>query len=127
MDNKLKISFSNSREIRIGAPYMMADLNVEGLDIEIPNACWQDKFAISKDKKIIALVSFDLSDNEPGFEVYIIDTDKKTTTKTKRIFGLLNKISIDDRKIKFNKFLYDKTKSKTGELCCNIDEELEIG
>ncbi|HEV7350785.1 hypothetical protein [Telluribacter sp.] len=105
---------------------MMADLQLVGLDLVIPNGCWQDKFAISKDKKFIALISFDLSDNEPGFEIYIINTDKKTIAKTKRIFGLVNNISIIDRKIKFNKFLYDKTKSKTGELCCNIDDELDI-
>lgn len=111
----------------MGSPYMMADLHLEGLDLEMPNACWQDKFAISKDRKFIALICFDLSDNEPGFQIYIIDTFKKTITKTERMFGLVNKISIDDKKIKFNKFLFDKTKSKTGELCCNIDDELEIG
>ena len=127
MESRLKISFSNRQEIRMGSPYMMADLHLEGLDFEIPNACWQDKFATSKDRKFIALISFDLSDNEPGFEIYIIDTDKKTITKTERMFGLVNKISIDEGKIKFNKFLFDKTKSKTGELCCNIDEELESG
>lgn len=126
MENKLKVIFSNRREIRMDSPYMRADLKIEGLDIVIPNACWQDKFAISEDKKFMALVSFDLSDNEPGFEIYIIDTDNKTITKTKRIFGLVNNICIVDRKIKFNKFLYDKTKSKTGELCCNIDDELDI-
>ncbi len=126
MENKLKISFSNRREIRMGSPYMMADLHVEGLDIVIPKACWQDKFAISKDRNFIALISFELSDNEPGFEIYIINTNKKTITKTKRIFGLINNISIIDKKIKFNKFLYNKTKSKKGELCCNIDDELDI-
>ena len=126
MENKLKISFSNRREIRMGSPYMMADLHLIGLNIEIPNASWQDKFAISNDEKFISLIGFNLSDNEPGFELYIIDTDKKTITKTKRIFGLVNNISIDGRKIKFNKFLYDKTKSQAGELCCNIDDELDI-
>ena len=110
----------------MGSPYMMADLNLEGIDIEIPNACWQDKFAMSKDRKYIALISFDLAKNQPGFEIYIIDTDRKKITKTKRILGLVNKIRIEDRKIKFNKFIYDKTKSKSGELCCNINEELEI-
>ena len=126
METKIKISFSDRREIRMGSPYMRADLKVEGLDLIIPKACWQDKFAISKDKKFIALVSFDLSENEPAFEIYIIDKDKNTITKTKRIFGLLNKIRIVDRKIMFNKFIYDKRKSKTGELCCNFDDELDI-
>jgi hypothetical protein len=126
MENKIRISFSNRQEIRMGSPYMMADLHLDGLDIEIPNACWQDKFAISKDKKFIALIGFDLTDNESGFKIFIIDTEKKSITKTKRIFGLVNKISIDDRKIKFNKFVFDKTKSKSSELCCNIDDELDI-
>lgn len=126
MKNKLKVIFSNRREIRMGSPYMRADLKIEGLDIVIPDACWQDKFAISVNKKFMALVSFDLSYNKPGFKIYIIDTDNKTITKTKRIFGLVNNISIVDRKIKIDKFLYDKTKSKSGELCCNIDDELDI-
>jgi hypothetical protein len=126
MENKLKISFSHRREIRMGSPYMSADLHLEGLDFEIANACWQDKFAISKDEKFLALVSFELKDNKPGFEIHIIDTDRKTVTKTKRISGLVNEIMIEDRKIKFNRFLYDKSKSKAGELCCNIDDELDI-
>jgi hypothetical protein len=126
MENNLQVTFSNRQEIRMGSPYMRADLKIEGIDIAIPNASWQDKFAISKDNKFIALVSFDLAGNEPAFKIYIIDTDKKTIRKTKRIFGLVNNISIVERKIKFNKFLYDKTKSKTGELCCNIDEEIDI-
>lgn len=127
MENEVKINFSNRNEIRMGSPYMSADLHLDGLDIEIPKACWQDKFAISEDKKFVALIGFDFMDNEPGFEIFIINTDKKTITKTNRIFGLVNKISIDGRKIKFNKFLYDKTKSKAGELCCNIDDEVGIG
>ncbi len=45
------------------SPYTMADLQLEGLDIEISNGCWQDKFAISKDKEFITLISFDFSDN----------------------------------------------------------------
>lgn len=126
MKNKLKISFSNKREVRMGSPYMMADLHLEGLDIEIPNVCWQDKFAISKDKKLVALVSFELSSNEPGFVIYLINTDKKVITKTDRNFGLINEISIDEKKIRINKFLFDKTKSKVGELCLNVDEEYDI-
>ena len=110
----------------MGSPYMLAQLHLIGLDIEIPNATWQDKFAVSEDEKFIALIGFDFKDNEPGFEIFIINTDKKSITKTNRIFGLINKISIEGRKIKFNKFLFDKTKSKAGELCCNIDDELDI-
>jgi hypothetical protein len=43
-----------------------------------------------------------------------------------RIFGLPTSISIQDGKIKINKFLYDKDKSRTGNLCCNFDEEFDI-
>jgi hypothetical protein len=126
MESNIKIIFSNRREIRMGSPYMIADLNLVGLQMELPQACWQDKFAISNDNKHIALISFNLSGNEPGFEIYIIDTDKKTITKTERISGLVNRISIINRKIKYNKFLFNKSKSKANELCCNIDEEFDI-
>lgn len=126
MDNQVKLSFSNREEIRMGSPYMSADLHLEGLDIKVPNACWQDKFAISKDNKFIVLISFDFSNNEPGFRICIIDTDRKAITHTKRMFGLVNEISIDNRKILLNKFIYDKAKSKTSELCCNVNDEIDI-
>lgn len=127
MLKKIKIKFINRHEIRMGSPYMMADIQIEGLDIEIPNASWQDKYAISKDNKIIILIGFDIAENEPGFELYIIDREKKTVTKTKRALGLINKIRVEGKIIKLNKFIFDRTKTKTGELCCNVDDELEIG
>lgn len=110
----------------MGSPYMMADLKLEGVNVKIPKTSWQDKFAISENKKFIVLIRFELTDNEPGFVFYIINTEKEKVKKTQRIFGLINSVGIENQKIKFNKFLYDKTKSKKGELCCNIDEELEI-
>jgi len=123
----LKILFSNKHEIRMGSPYFIAELTIEGIDIEIPKANWQDKFAISADRKFIILVGFDLAKNEPGFRFHIVDVENKKVVKTKRFRGLVNKMSVKDRKIKFNKFLYSKSESiKNGELCCNTDDEFEI-
>lgn len=126
LKSNLKIKFSNKQEIRMGSPYFIADINLDGIEVKLPKAEWQNKYAISKDKKSIVLIGFDFTNNEPGFKLYIIDVESKKITKSKRILGLINNISLEDKIIKFNKFLYDKSKSKTGELCYHIDEEFEI-
>lgn len=126
MKNNLKIEFKNPQEIRMGSPYMIAELVIHGLNIDLPKNDWQNKYSISSSNKWLALVQFDLTDNEPGFIFYIVDLENEIVTMSKRIEGLLNDLKIDDDKISFNRFVYDKSKSKADGFCCNIDDEILI-
>lgn len=126
MDKRIFVSFSNKQEIRHGSPYMMAELHITGIELNLPNNEWQDKFAISNDEKWLVLVNFDLSDNTPGFVFYIIDLDSKQITTTERYFGLLNDVAVKEGRIIYDKFLYDKDKSQVGKLCCNYRGEITL-
>lgn len=126
MDKQIFVSFSNKQEIRHGSPYMMAELHITGIELDLPNNEWQDKYAISNDEKWLVLVNFDLSDNTPGFVFYIINLKSKKIKITERYFGLLNNVSIKEGKITYDKFLYDKGKSQAGNLCCNHYGEITL-
>ncbi|HEY4617670.1 MAG TPA: hypothetical protein VIH09_05700 [Flavobacterium sp.] len=126
MEGKIKITFKNRNEITMGSPYNLAEIEISGIELNLPKFSWQDKYAISKNKKFITLVYFDFVENEPGFKIYIIDLEKGKSKSSKRLIGLLNKIEIENDTIKLNKFLYSKTKSEYGKLCCNFDEELKL-
>jgi len=124
---KIKVEFENLQEVRMGSPYMIAELKITGLDVDLPKFDWQDKYAMSEDNKRLILVQFDLTGNEPGFIFYIVNTESKKIRKTNRIEGQLNSLEIENNNtIKYNKFLYDKTKSISDNLCCNIDEKIKI-
>lgn len=65
MPNKIKVKFSNRNEIRMGSPYMAADVQIEGLEIDLPTrVTFEDKYAISRDKSLLILVGFDLEKND---------------------------------------------------------------
>ena len=113
-------------EIRMGSPYKTCELKLTGTDLKLPKNGWSDKFAWTKDSKVLALIQWDFENNEPGFQFYIIDTLTDKLTKSERIIGLVNSIKINNDKILYNKFLLDREKSENGKLCCNTDEEYDI-
>lgn len=131
MEEEIKIKFKNKREIRMGSPYNFADIEISGIDLNLPKFSWQDKYVISKNIKTIILVYFEFQKNEPTFKLYKIDIENGKAKSSKRILGLLNKIQIVNETIKINKFVHDKTKSletrnENGEICCNFNEEIEL-
>jgi len=113
-------------EIRMGSPYKTCELKLTGTDLKLPKNGWSDKFAWTKDSKVLALIQWDFENNEPGFHFYIIDPQTDKLTKSERIMGLVNSIKINNNKILYNKFLLDREKSENGKLCCNTDEEYDI-
>jgi hypothetical protein len=115
------------QEVRMGAPYNSCKIELVGQDkINLPKASWQDKYAWTNDSKKLVLIKWDFENNEPGFHLFYIDTETGRTIESKRIFGLPNSISIVDNKVTINKFLFDKTKSVAGKLCCQVNEEFEF-
>ena len=113
-------------EIRMGSPYNLCSLKFIGTKLQLPETEWQDKHAWSEDNKYLILIRWDLTNNEPGFKFYIVDTEKESLRVSNRIDGLINSISIVDSTILYNKFLLDIKKSSGGNLCCNYDEKYSI-
>lgn len=110
----------------MGSPYFYADLEIQGLDIELPQKKWQDKYAIAKNNTLLILVSFDFENNEPGFRFCIIDLVSKEIRESQRIEGLLNSLKIKDHKIFYNKFLYNKQLANIGQTDFSYDEEIDL-
>jgi hypothetical protein len=129
--NQLKrpfqITIINPSEVRMGSPYNICEIELENFDkVKIPKGGWQDIYAWSSDSKRLVLVKWDFKDNIPGFHLVLIDTEIGNTHESQRFYGLPNSISIEENKVKLNKFLHDKQKSSMGKLCCNINEEFEF-
>jgi hypothetical protein len=84
----MKVTFRNLQEIRMGSPYNVAELVLEGRwTPNLPKEDWQDTTSQSEDGRYVGLVAWDTLDNNPGFRVYTIDTVERTFACTKRILG----------------------------------------
>ena len=122
-----QIKVTNAGEVRMGSPYNSCDIELIGFDkIKLPLGGWQDKYAWADDSNRLVLIKWNFESNDPGFHLFIIDIETGQTKESPRLFGLPNRVSFKGDKIIINKFLYDKEKSKPGNLCCNIDEVFEF-
>lgn len=122
-----QVRLTNIDEVRMGSSYNNCNIELVGTDkIKLPNGGWQDKYAWSENSEALALIRWDFENNIPGFHLFLIDTKTGQTKESPRIFGLPNSISFAADKIKINKFLYDKAKTKSGQLCCTIEETFDF-
>lgn len=113
-------------EVRHGSPYMYCQIEFVGTDITLANCLWQNKYAWSDDFSNLVLIKWNFDENEPGFHFYIIDLLSKKIFESERILGLPDSIAVSSKLIKYSKFLYDKRKSGTGDLCCHLSGEYVI-
>ena len=126
-ERPFKIKIINYGEIRMGSPYNGCEIHLVNYDkIKLPNATWQDIYAWSEDSKKLVLVQWNLEKNEPGFHFFIIHIESGEFTRSHRIFGCVNSLVVREDKIIYNKFIYDKAKSSSGQLCCEVDEEYQM-
>ena len=126
-EDLFKVNFINPREIRMGSPYYMCRIEIEGNSkLKVDDAAWQNICACTDDKKYLALIEFNLTNNEPGFHIVIFNTLTGAFRRSDRIMGLVNSISFckDTSMVRYNKFLYTGEKTDAGELIGNNDEEL---
>lgn len=94
MTRQLEVKFKNVREIRMGSPYRLCEIEFTGKWIPpLPAEDWQDLAARSPDGRYLALIRWNTEGNTPGFHVIRIDTKKKVYHKTKRILGLCREIT----------------------------------
>lgn len=104
MKQQLRVKFNNKQEIRMGSPYNMCEITFSGEWIPVlPKDNWQDIKAASANGRYIALVQWNTKQNQPGFHIVRIDTQLKNYHKTKRIFGLCQKVYWEDGKFKWEK------------------------
>lgn len=127
MSRPFIVKIKNPGEIRMGSPYNLCEIELIGFEkIKLPVGGWQDKYAWSEDSKKLVLIEWNFESNEPGFHFYIINTESGNFEKTERISGLPNDVEIIGNKIRYNKFLLDRLKSDSNNLCCNFDEEYTL-
>lgn len=110
----------------MGSPFKTCELELKGIKIDLPKYGWQDKYAWSSNKKYLVLIKWNTDNNEPGFNFYIINTETNSMKISNRKKGMVNRIEIQDQKIHYNKFLFDREKSKNGNQCCDFDEYYKI-
>jgi len=118
-----QVIFKNVNEVRMGSPYNSCDIEIVGTNkIQLPKASWQDKLVWSDDSKTLVLVKWDLDRNNPVFKLVKIDTETGTIQESIRMLGAVNSLKVTDNTVRYNKFYYDKVKSKE-KLCCEIEED----
>ena len=96
MKNPVHIRFKVISEIRHGSPYNITHLIIDGdfpFNINKEEA-WQDKFSWSTNKNSLALIKWELLENEPGFKILTYDFDKNKLYQSNRIIGCCNKIRL---------------------------------
>ncbi len=119
-----QIKMTDVSEIRMGSPYNHCHIELIGTNkIKLPKSGWQDKYAWTSDSKRLVLVKWNLENNIPSFNFFLIDTEKDRTLESKRMLGIVDSISIIGDKVKYKNFLYNKEKSSSENL---FDEEYEF-
>ncbi len=84
----LQVAFFNRREIRMGSPYNVCGIRLYGSWVpELPEADWQDIRAYRPDRKVVALVRWDVPGNVPGFRLWILDTIDEMVETSERFPG----------------------------------------
>jgi hypothetical protein len=101
--NMINVTFSNPSEIRMGSPFNIATLQLDGKwTPQLPEEAWQDITAQSPDGHYVGLVAWRINFlNNPGFRIYSINTQTKSFSKTRRIRGCCQSIEWDDNLKRF--------------------------
>lgn len=97
--------FSDCNEIRMGSPYQIACLRLEGDWIpELREGGWQPLFSRSPDERYLCLVEWDIAGNKPGFRVVLVDEKQKCVEFSQRILGCCESLAWGDDVIVWKAF-----------------------
>jgi hypothetical protein len=89
-----KITFDQIDEIRMGSPYNIARIKVDGgYSPDTAQESFQDKYALSSDGDTCFLVVWDSTRNEPAFTVWKVSDREKSVKKSKLISGACQEIT----------------------------------
>lgn len=94
----LRAYFDDCAEIRMGSPFRLCRLRLEGAWIPpVPNDLgWQNLSATSPDDRFVALVRWDHVGNNPGFRILTVDCRDRTVRMTERIPGCCESLAWRD-------------------------------
>lgn len=102
----LRVIFRNIREIRMGSPYNVCEVEFCGDWLPpLDDHDWQDIKAESPDGRYLALVQWDSRGNSPGFHVVRIDSKRRRLHRTKRIEGVCVKLVWNQGRFRWTKLL----------------------
>jgi len=101
----ITVHFLNSHEIRMGSPYQICSLQLEGeWTPDLEERGWQPLYSRSPDGRYLGLVEWDTADNTPGFRVILIDENQKTVEASQRIPGCCESLMWGDNVIFWKTF-----------------------
>ena len=93
----IEVAFANCDEIRMGSPWRRCDVEIRGeWSPDLPATDWLEVFATSTSREQVALVRWDIRDNEPGFRVVTVDANDRTVTESPRIEGICAELTWDE-------------------------------
>jgi len=86
----LQLHFEPRGEIRMGSPYQLCSVQIEGPWVPDLTAepVWSNVYGRSPDSTVVALVQWDIVRNDPGFRVVTLDSVKRTVQTSGRLVGI---------------------------------------
>ncbi len=104
MKQPFDVDFADKMEIRMGSPFNICKILFK--DFVVPNfepSGFQDIYAWNQDFKYLALVKWNINaNNEPGFNIYVIDVlTKNIALYSDRIEGICKEINFLNDSIEY--------------------------
>ncbi|MDQ7798569.1 MAG: hypothetical protein RDU76_06465 [Candidatus Edwardsbacteria bacterium] len=97
LKNKAPVKFSGMSEIRMGSPYNVGKVRVEGFDHPYLNqGDFQDRCAYDPAKQRLILVRWDPGYNIPGFYLLMLDLKKQRIFRSPTIFGCCQTMTLEE-------------------------------
>jgi hypothetical protein len=84
----ITVHFSNCHEVRMGSPYQIGSLRLEGdWTPHLKERGWQPLLSRSPDERYLCLVEWDTTENRPGFRIVLVDEKQQSVEVSRVILG----------------------------------------
>ncbi len=95
----MRVRFVDVCEIRMGSPYNGCSLKIDAdWDPKLENSEYQNVVCYGPASRFVGLVQWSISeDNNPGFQIVILDDRERRITRSARIEGCCDGITWRDR------------------------------
>jgi hypothetical protein len=78
----------------MGSPHRICNLILDWpQQPDLPNREWQDIWAQDPNGRFLALIGWDIQDNDPGFRIYVIDRETMSVKESPRFRGCCEQIA----------------------------------